>query len=143
MHIITLVETDPRNFQAFEDWINSLDYGSRAYCRELRLYDINIKKENLDKLLGDLKHYDKSEIAGEKGSGRFFRLYVNFLKFFNKILPFHPIDMNKVKKSEDFKPIEFPKKVRKSGAMKNCGTWLYLKPLGYFKDKFRNGHESI
>lgn len=146
MHILTLVETDPRNFESFEDWINSRDYGSRAYAREIRLYDLNVKEAVRDEFLADLKHYEKGEIAGESKAGMFYRMYVKILKLFNFILPMNPIDMERIEPTpeESFEPIDFPcDKVRKSGNMDAAGNWLYLKPLGFIKDRFHKGGNEI
>jgi len=148
MHILCLVESDPRNWKAFEDWINSRDYGSRTYCREIRLYDINCNERVLDKFLADLRHYYKPVVAGEKSFNIFYRIYLKLLRLLKGIIPIHPIDMSKVEKTPEmwFEPYtKYLKKVRKSGAMKHTGQFMYILPIGYLKDRKheKSGDERI
>lgn len=134
MHVITLVHSDPRNFKPFEKWVNSRDYGSRAFCREFRLYDINIQEAHLPNLLGDLKHYYKGNMIAAYKKNKLIKRIINFVR---KRLKLKEIDMDSVEKT--------PKKWF-TGI--NCGPntchATYLYPLGGFPDiKDKYGHEEI
>lgn len=146
MHVLTLVEADPRHFKNFEEWVNTREYGSRTYCREMRLYDINVKEKDLPYLLGDLKHYDKVPAKGKKKYSRFFRFYNFLVKQLGKVLPIEPINMEKVEKTPKkwFNPIPRTKGKKPSGPMKYVPKYVYLKPLGAIKDrKHKGGNERI
>ncbi len=130
-HVLTFIDTDPRNFKAVEKWINSLDYGSRPFCRELRLFDIAIQEEHLPKFLADLKYYEKEGLIGlgvEK---------TNFIKkviqWALKFLKLQPINMEEIKKTPQkwFKPIEFPKGVTHG---------VYMFPVGLYPDRLDRGN---
>ena len=118
----------------FRKWVNGLDYGSRPYCREFRLFDLNVQEVHKDKFLADLKHYYKSSgVAAYKHNG----MVRKIMNFFIKILRLQKIDMDSIEPtpSKWFKGMEF--------APNSCGGF-YLFPLGGIpdgKDKF--GHEEI
>ena len=135
MHVVTLVHGDPRNFKNFEKWINSLDYGSRAFCRRFALMDINIQEKHLPNLLGDLKYYYKSDMvqAYDKSRQSWIKKFMNFVI---KIMKLKKIDIDSVEKTPKkwFKGMEF-----EGGS---C-SGFYLYPLGGFPDIVRNGHEEI
>lgn len=146
MHLLTLVESDPRNFKNFEDWINNREYGGRAYCREIKLYDINIKEKDLPYLLGDLKHYSKLPTEDGKKFKTFFKVYNKVLSLLSKFFPLFPVDIDSVEKTPDnwFEPIKQKKGKEQSGAMKHIPKYCYLRPLGYIKDrKHKGGNERI
>jgi len=133
MHVITLVHGDPRNFKNFEKWVNSLDYGSRAFCRRFALMDINITEEHLPNLLGDLKHYYKSNMVAAYRKNSWMKKFINFVI---KVMKLKKIDIDSVEKTPDkwFKGMEF-----EGGS---C-SGMYLYPLGGFPDRVVKGHEEI
>lgn len=146
MHLLTLVESDPRNFKNFEEWINSREYASRPYCREIRLYDINVKEKDLPYLLGDLKHYVKLPKEEEGKFKTFFKVYNKVLSFISKVFPLYPVDVDNVEKTPKkwFQPIKQKNKKEQSGPMKYVPSYCYLRPLGYIKDrKHKGGNERI
>jgi len=146
MHLLTLVESDPRNFKNFEEWINSREYASRTYCREIKLYDINVKEKDLPYLLGDLKHYTKLPSKDGKKFKAFFKVYNKLLKLVSKVFPLFPVNMGNIEKTPKkwFQPIKQKKNKEKSGAMKYVPKYCYLQPLGYIKDrKHKGGNERI
>ena len=121
MHIITLVESDPRYFKKFEEWINSRNYGCRPYCREIKIYDLNIKKVKLNEFLSDLKNHHY------QGNERTKKILYSVIKLVKKVLKLKDIDMNAVKPSGN-----------------KCHVpWLYLHPIGYIEDKFHKKDEII
>ena len=123
-HIPILVHTDPRNFPEFEKWINSLDYGSRAYCREWRVYDINIQEQHKDKLLGDLKYHYKETMIG---LGKKTKILKKIIGWIMKIPGIKTIDMSKIELT--------PKKWFRDFKKKSYVTHsLYLYPLGIIPD---------
>ena len=134
MHVVTLIHSDPRNFKDFEKWVNSRDYGSRAFCREFRLYDINIQEKHLPNLLGDLKYYYKGNMVAAYKKNKFIKKIINFVIKFMKL---KPIDIDSVERTPPkwFKGIKFNPET--------CHG-IYLYPLGGFPDKKdKKGHEEI
>jgi len=129
MHIITLVESDPRYFKKFEEWINSRNYGCRPYCREIKLYDLNIKKIKLKEFLADLKNYQyggsDKPIPFNKSA---WKIVTHFVKLLRKILKLKPINMDGIKTS---------------GNKCKGIPWLYLYPVGYIEDRFHKNDEVI
>ncbi len=93
-----LMYGDPRNWKNVEDWINTLDYGSRAYNREWRAYSISMQKQNIPLLLADLKHHYKGGIIGMPRKSRFM---IKIMKFFLKLFGIQKIDMDKIEKTPD------------------------------------------
>lgn len=116
----------------FPKWINSLDYGSKPYCREFRLFDVNVQEVHLEKLLGDLKHYYKGGANAYKKKGFVKKL----IHFFVKFLGMKKIDMDKIEPTPDkwFRPMEF--------APNSCAGF-YMFPLGGIPDYKRDGHEEL
>ena len=133
MHVITLVHGDPRNFKNFEKWVNSLDYGSKAFCRRFALMDINITEKCLPGLLGDLKHYYKGNMVAAYKKNSWIKKFINFVV---KVMKLKKIDIDSVEPTPDkwFKPMEF-----EGGSC--AGFYLY--PLGGMPDIVVNGHEEI
>lgn len=129
MHVLTLVETDPRNFKPFEEWINSRDYGSRPFCREIRLYDLNINEKSLERFLGDLKYYDYQTPIKHK-----MKIVNWIIKMVHKIFGLKYIDMSKIEKT----PLKWFEHVKFGGV-----PFLYLKPLGTLPDVVSHGNEEI
>ena len=133
MHVVTLIHGDPRNFENFRKWVNSLDYGSRAFCRRFALMDINIQESCLPMLLGDLKHYYKSNMIAAYGKNSWIKKFINFVV---KVMKLKKIDMDSVEKTPDkwFKPMK---------SKVNTVHGMYVYPLGGFPDKKVNGREEI
>ena len=125
MHNLVLVYTDPRNHEKFPKWINSLDFGSRAFCRELRLYDIACQEQHQDKLLEHLKYYHKEEIQG-MGTKKV-KAIQKLIQWFMKLFKLKPIKMDKIEKIplKWFKPMEFAH---------GCSATCYLFPIGSYPD---------
>lgn len=135
MHILTGVYTDPKNHEEFPKWINSLDYGSRPFCREFRFYDIAISEKNKDKLLAELKWYSKEKLVGMTKKKT--QLIQKMIKFVMKIFRLKPVDMDNIEK--------IPEKWRKPMTfVPGCTHGLYLFPIGTLPDrKDEHGHEEI
>ena len=133
MHVVTLIHGDPRNFKNFEEWINSRDYGSRAFCRRFALMDINIEKGSLPMLLGDLKHYYKKNMIAAYKRNSWIKKFINFVV---KVMKLEKIDMDSVEKT----PAKWFKGMKSEP---NTVNGMYLYPLGGFPDIVRYGHEEI
>lgn len=134
-HILTLVDTDPRNFKPFENWVNSLNYGSRPFLREVRLFDIAIQEVHKEKFLADLKHYYKSKLVGMSELKT--QLIQKAIQIPPRMIGMKPIDMNKIEATPTkwFKPVKFPYGVTHG---------LYLFPIGSYPDRIdERGHMEI
>jgi len=133
MHVITLVHGDPRNFENFREWINSLDYGSKPYCRRFALMDINVQEKHLPNLLGDLKYYYKGNMVAAYKRNSWVKKFINFVI---RIMKLKKIDIDSVEKT--------PKKWFKGMKFEpgSCAGF-YLYPLGGMPDVKRDGHEEI
>ena len=134
MHIPTLIHGDPRNMENFRKWINSLDYGSKPYCREFRLFDLNVQEVHKDKFLADLKHYYKANGVAAYKKNNLVRKIINFIIRFLKL---QKIDMDSIEPTPDkwFRGMNF--------APNSCGGF-YLFPLGGIPDgRDCHGHEEI
>lgn len=140
MHILTFVHTDPRNHERFPKWINSLDYGSRPFCREIRLYDIAVQEVHKDKLLADLKHHGISAASSPAKSKvtKMIKLAQFFLKFFK----LKPVSMEGIEKTPEKWHKPFP-------YAHGCTNTIYLSPVGSFPDikgkkgKGKEDHDEI
>jgi hypothetical protein len=133
MHVLTLVHTDPRNHERFQKWINSLDFGSRPFCREVRLYDIAVQEKHLDKLLEHLKRYYKGAMigSGEYTTGKIQKMIRWVMKFF-KLKPVYIENVEEIPKKW-FKPINFA-----HGCTHSC----YIFPIGSYPDKKDKGNKN-
>ncbi|KKM80824.1 hypothetical protein LCGC14_1336000 [marine sediment metagenome] len=135
MHNIVLLYTDPRNHEKFPKWIHSLDFGSRAFCREFRLYDIACQEQHQDKLLEHLKRYNKEGIIGL--GAKKLKFTRKLIQWIMKLFKLKPINMDKIEKipKKWFKPMSFAH---------GCSATCYLFPIGSYpdkkdpKNKFRN-----
>lgn len=135
MHIPTLVYTDPRNHERFPKWINSLDYGSRPFCREIRLYDIAIQEVHKDKFLADLKHYS-IDPSSSPAKGKATRM-MKIAQFFLKLLGLTPVTFEGIEKT----PLKWHKPLTYAHG---CTNAVYLLPIGSLPDiKDKHGHEEI
>lgn len=140
MHIITAIHSDARNFEAFREWVNSRDYGSRPYCREVRFLDLNIQEVHLEKFLADLKWFYKEDLVGFKQSNGKYKTskYKKLWKWFVKLLGLKYIDIESVERTPK-KWFEKPKYPNKHQTL--C---FYLHPLFGIPDfKDKSGHEEI
>lgn len=133
MHVITLIHGDPRNFDNFSNWVNTLDYGSKAYCRRFALMDINIQEKCLPNLLGDLKHYYKGNMVAAYKRNSWIKKFINMVV---KVMKLKKVDIDSVEKT----PAKWFKGMKSEpGTVAN----VYLYPLGGFPDKKVNGREEI
>jgi hypothetical protein len=122
MHIITAMHGHPANFEIFQKWINSLNYGSRPYYRELRIGDIQIREELKEKLLADIMNYYNPNKSGV-GSLR------PFLKLIMKPLKLKPVDMLGIKPTG-----------KKIPGIKGG---FYLCPLGSWEDRMNYLNQEL
>ena len=139
MHIITLVESDPKSFSTFESWIANQKFRisedrknkirksgetppefHRAYAREVKLYDITLPEENVEDLLKMLKN---TESAGHIGLDKLEKLS----RLIRMFTPIESVNKNVVKDGNKC-PVD----------------WIYTYVIGKIKDeKDKFGVERI
>jgi hypothetical protein len=145
-HLLLAIDTSPQCHKDIPEWLNrkfSYTYtnektgetkSSRPMVREVRLYEVVIKRNVIPQLLDDLSLWQKIKL----GSG------VSFSKFYSLIKKFIPFEIPDVKDPMDYMTIEQIHNKRKDlWNMQRMGGPLYIQPIGILPDMINEDGEDM
>lgn len=145
-HLLLAIDATPASQIKIPEWLNrtfSYEYtnpktkevkSSRPIVREVRLYEVVIKRDVIPQFVADLSLWQKIKL----GSG------VSFSKFYSLIKKFIPFEIPDIKDPLDYMTIEQIHTKRKDlWNMQRMGGPLYTQVIGILPDMINEDGEDM